>query len=253
MSLKIAQFSDIHCGDKRFSDEMINHFIEKINSFSPDIVILAGDLTAEGYEEQFIKAKEYLKKIRCKRVLVIAGNHDFKNVGYEHFKKYYGSTTKKMVIKKRELDDFSQDVKIYAVDSNKPDMGEGEIGRYKYKHIEEFLKDSEKDFTIFVLHHHLISIPGTGLERNDVHDAGDVLKLITDLKVNLVLSGHQHVPHAWELNGTKLISSGTGGTERTRGNIGSSINLIEVTKRTVNLEIYFDKNQKISKKLKRSI
>ena len=48
------------------------------------------------------------------------------------------------------------------------------------------------DVKIFVLHHHLLPIPGTGRERSTVMDAGDVLEELVTAGVNIVLSGHIH-------------------------------------------------------------
>ena len=39
-----------------------------------------------------------------------------------------------------------------------------------------------------------VSIPGTGRERNIVFDAGDLLHTLVDLDVDVILSGHRHVP-----------------------------------------------------------
>ena len=45
-----------------------------------------------------------------------------------------------------------------------------------------------------MLHHHLLPVPGTGRERNVVYDAGDAIECLQRAGVNLVLSGHKHVP-----------------------------------------------------------
>ena len=57
------------------------------------------------------------------------------------------------------------------------------------------------------VHHHLVPIPGTGRERNIVLDAGHLLLTLVDLDVDLVLSGHKHVPFFWGLNGTLICNS----------------------------------------------
>ena len=60
-------------------------------------------------------------------------------------------------------------------------------------------------------------VPGTGRERNQVLDAGDVLSLLRQCEVDLVLSGHRHVPYVWPIAGMLLVHSGTVSTLRTRG------------------------------------
>ena len=71
---------------------------------------------------------------------------------------------------------------------------------------------------IFVLHHHLLPIPGTGRERNIVHDAGDALECLQRAGANLVLSGHKHVPYAWRLEDLFIVNAGTVSCLRLRGN-----------------------------------
>ena len=44
---------------------------------------------------------------------------------------------------------------------------------------------------VFVLHHHLLPVPGTGRERNIVYDAGDAIECLQRAQVDLVLCGPQ--------------------------------------------------------------
>ena len=119
-------------------------------------------------------------------------------------------------------------ISVVAIDSSKPDLAEGEVGRERYPWIrEQFTTDA--DLRIFVLHHHLVPVPGTGRERNTVWDAGDVLALLAEMKVDIVLSGHKHVPHVWLLDHVLLVNSGTVSSYRLRGYTRPSYNVIEVT------------------------
>ena len=77
-----------------------------------------------------------------------------------------------------------------AVDSSEPDLDHGVIGRGRYPWIEEQFSEPA-DFRIFVLHH--LPRAGHGRERV-VYDAGDALEVLQHVGVNLVLSGHKHVP-----------------------------------------------------------
>jgi Icc protein len=79
-----------------------------------------------------------------------------------------------------------------------------------------------------VLHHHLLPIPGTGRERNVVHDAGDTLEVLQRANVNLVLSGHKHVPYAWRLEDLFVVNAGTVSSLRLRGHTRPCYNIVEV-------------------------
>ncbi|MFW6114053.1 MAG: metallophosphoesterase family protein, partial [Actinomycetota bacterium] len=127
-------------------------------------------------------------------------------------------------------------VKVVGVDSNKADLDGGEVGRHKYDPIREMFSE-KSSLKIFALHHHLVHVPGTGRERNIVWDAGDVLQQMRDMEVDIVLSGHKHVPYVWPLARMYLITSGTASTWRTRGNTPPSFNLIEIKSEEITVEV----------------
>jgi 3',5'-cyclic AMP phosphodiesterase CpdA len=125
---------------------------------------------------------------------------------------------------------------LVAVDSSKPDLDEGEIGRAHYAWIEEGF-GKQADLRVFVCHHHLMPIPGTGRERNQVLDAGDVLALLRQAEVDVVLSGHRHVPYVWPVAGMLLIHSATASTLRTRAFTQPAYNLIRADANRISVEL----------------
>ena len=232
----IAQMSDIHCGDPRFDAELMDKTIADINALDPDIVLVSGDLTAAGYLEEFVQAKEYLDGITAP-VVTVPGNHDCRNVGSVHYERMFGETRHAKTFEvERGAADPSARIRIVATDSNRPDINEGEIGPDQY----EWIADSfagDFDVRVFALHHHLIPIPGTGRERSVVLDGGDVLWLLGKAGVQLILSGHKHVPWVWDAGNVFIVTSGTATTWRTRGDTPPSYNVIRM--RTGELEITF--------------
>src|SRR5207248_3494857 len=84
-------------------------------------------------------------------------------------------------------------VTVVAVDSTDPDLDHGQIGRGRYRWIEEKFSTSDAEgLRILVLHHHLRPVPATGRERNVVYDAGDSIESLQRAGAELVLSGHTH-------------------------------------------------------------
>ncbi|MEW5705365.1 MAG: metallophosphoesterase [Actinomycetota bacterium] len=229
-SYRIAQLSDPHCGDPRFDPGLFATAINEINQAEPRIVVVCGDLTAAGYKDEFEQAKEYLDMLECPIKIVVPGNHDSRNLGYLHFESLFGPRygTLDLQFGMRMRDGFQERLKIVAVDSSKPDLNDGEVGREHYDWLREEFAEHDSSFKIFVLHHHLISVPGTGRERNIVFDAGDVMALLRGVGVDLVLCGHKHVPYIWSLSHMLHINSGTVATFRTRGFTEPSYNLIDV-------------------------
>jgi len=119
-------------------------------------------------------------------------------------------------------------VTVVAVDSTEPDLDHGQIGRGRYPWIEEQFGAEPSTFRIFVLHHHLLPVPGTGRERNVVYDAGDAIECLLRARVHLVLSGHKHVPYAWRLENLFVVNTGTVSSLRLRGNTRPCYNVVEI-------------------------
>lgn len=227
-NLTIAQISDIHCGHPLFDAELMDHSIDEINALDADLVVVAGDLTSEGYAPQYRQAKRYIDRFRS-QTIVIPGNHDLMNVGFLHFRDAFGKSEGVSRVPFRSSNGSTPEryATVVAINSSKPDLAEGEVGHLRYDWIRQSYEWPD-DYRIFVLHHHLVSVPGTGRERNIVWDAGDVLALLTELEVNLVLCGHKHVPNVWQFGEMLLVSSGTATSHRVRGYTRPSYNVLEI-------------------------
>jgi 3',5'-cyclic-AMP phosphodiesterase len=218
-SFTIAHISDIHCGGPYFLPNLLERAIVEINDLQPDMVICSGDLTTFGYKEEYAQVKSFLDDLDCDSMVFIPGNHDSRNFGYVHFEDMFGERNSVL---------HKGGVTVVAVDSTEPDLDHGQIGRGRYKWIEEQFAAEEADLRIFVLHHHLLPVPGTGRERNVVYDAGDCIETLLRSGVQLVLSGHKHVPYAWRLENMFVVNTGTVSSLRLRGHTRPCYNVVEV-------------------------
>lgn len=235
---RIVALSDLHCGDDRFNGALFDSAISEINQLAPHLVVVGGDLTAAGYREQFVEAGEYIGKLDCPQKVIIAGNHDCRNVGYVHFEDVIGPryATHSFDFGVCCGDKPQEKISVVAADSNKPDLNDGEVGRDHYEWIKDNFPDPEA-FKLFVIHHHLVGVPGTGRERNIVWDAGDVLATLRRAEVDLVLCGHKHVPYIWQLGDVLIVNSGTVSTYRTRGYSRPSYSMIDVESEHIDVSI----------------
>jgi len=229
----IAQLSDLHCGSPYFDEDLLRTAVNETIGVEPDLVLVGGDLTAEGYANEFRTAQRFLDPLLQAGLttVVLPGNHDAKNVGYLHFRDTFGAgdvPAKGDRALQLQWGEGERLVQIVALDSTKPDLAEGEIGRERYSWIRQQFS-APADLRVFALHHHLVPVPGTGRERNTVWDSGDVLALLGETGVDVVLSGHKHVPFVWLLNNLLVVNSGTVSSHRLRGYVRPSYNLLEVT------------------------
>lgn len=238
--LRIAHISDIHAGEVSFQAEVMESVTERINAMKPDFVLIAGDLTAAGYEDEYVKAAALIAQIEPKKI-VIPGNHDARNVGWVHFERYFGE---RYTSYRQEFDAERAErlratgFTVVGVDSSEPDVNEGRVGRNRYQWIADHYEHPD-DIKIFAIHHHLVPVPGTGRERNVVLDAGDLLAQLTSLDIDVVVSGHKHVPFFWGLNGIMIANSGTCATRRLRGLTPSSWNELEIDGSTIKVFLHY--------------
>jgi Icc protein len=230
--VRIVQISDIHVGSGLFRPELLDAAIEETNALEPDLVAIAGDLTMEGYRWEFEEAKGYLDRLECENVVVVPGNHDAKNVGYRHFEEFFGLREGAVTLTVPE-----GEAKIVALDSTKPDLDEGEIGREHYAWIDSEFRNWDRGPKIVIVHHHILAVPGTGRDVNNLRDAGDVMANFRELKVDMVLSGHRHVPYVWSISGVRIVHSGTASSMRVRGTMPPSYNIIELDDRSVRITL----------------
>lgn len=239
--LRIAQISDIHCGEGSFDAKMMASAIERINQMAPDVVCIVGDLTAAGYEWEFEEASGWIAQIEHPKI-VVPGNHDSRNVGYIHFEHFFGdrfSRYRQAFPPERGERLGASGFTIVAVDSSEPDLNDGRVGREHYPWIKKGF-DEPEDIKVFIIHHHLVSIPGTGRERNIILDAGDVLAELTQLDIDVVLSGHKHVPYFWGVNGVLICNSSTATTRRVRGRTPPSWNELQIDASTIKTYTHYE-------------
>ena len=92
-------------------------------------VVVAGDLTSEGYAPQFRQAKRFLDRLSDLERVVIPGNHDLMNVGFLHFRDAFGKSEKVIRLPFDNEDGSNPDrwATVVSVNSSKPDLAEGEL------------------------------------------------------------------------------------------------------------------------------
>jgi Icc protein len=195
--LRIAHLSDLHVSSGYFVPEYADHVVSAMASLRPDLTVVTGDLTTEGHLHEYERAIALLKTLTTGRLLVVPGNHDARNEGYMLFEELFGT---------RYPQYEDDNVSILGIDSSQPDIDDGHVGRTNYPHIAEAMSIAGKT-RILAMHHHLVPIPGTGRERHIPTDAGDVLKLCVENRVDIVLSGHKHLPWVWRLHDTYLAAA----------------------------------------------
>lgn len=225
----IAHISDLHVGSLSFHEELLNKAVNEINDLQPDVTIVTGDITENGYYMEFERAAWYLDNIETP-MLVVPGNHDARHVGDQCFGELIKNRFGTLNLEKKGI-------KVIGLDSSEPDLDYGKVGRTQQKFMEIELEKATNDnlYKIIALHHHIIPVPKTGRERNVLSDAGDILKSIIDGEANLVLSGHKHMPHTWVMGKATFATAGTASSLKLRGKEFASYNTVEINEDNIEI------------------
>lgn len=215
--MRIAHISDLHFSSSLFVQEFADNVARIVRRESPDLLVVTGDLTTDGYVAEFEAAKRFLDGLDVKEKLIVPGNHDARNLGYMIFEELIGP---------RFNCYRGSDVTIVGLDSTEPDVDDGHVGREHYDDIRNNL--SGPGVRMLALHHHLIPIPGTGRERQIPTDAGDLLGIIKEAGVDIVLSGHKHLAWVWNLDGCLFITAATSTSRRLKGRSRPAMNIMDI-------------------------
>jgi len=218
----IAHISDLHISNSTFDEELFMNAVTEINNLNPDMIILTGDITNRGYYTEFQQATKYLEMFDAP-LFAVPGNHDARNLGYQTFEELIGENSWKLTM--------DGNLTVIGIDSSSPDENKGHVGTPQHMWLEHQLDECaiNEHFSIVALHHHVVPLPQTGRERNVLSDAGDILKTLTTHEVDLVLSGHKHVPNIWKINNTLVVNAGSLCSNKLRGKIKNSYNIYNIT------------------------
>ncbi len=240
----LIHISDLHYGSE-FKTEYMENIISYINQVQPDIVVCTGDIVHKGRIKQFEGILPYINRIKeITRFMAVPGNHGAKNTGLIFFERLIGPRRSRVVLE-------DKDALIVGICSARDDMAEGMIGDEQLDWLgRQFNRKLEN--RVLALHHHLIPIPMSGQKFTTVRDAGELLEFAQYFKMDLVLMGHRHVPHAyvmsWEHDSTTtFLYSGTSTSDKVRADDNPCFNHINLN--GGDLEVYIVNSINLEKNL----
>ncbi len=226
--MKIVQLSDLHCkSGPTFLLDKLQTTINEINDLNPDLVLVTGDLTENGFKNEYEESKRFLDQITSPK-LIVPGNHDVKYTGHLVFQELFGHPSSFTI---------TNELALFCANTARPDRDEGRFSVDQMEALAGNFSNLKDRLKIVAMHHHPIPIPDTGLERATIEDAGDLLKIFTSLGINLVLCGHRHRPWIWNLGSTILVFSGAVSTRKLRGFFENSYNIINIHNNRISIKL----------------
>lgn len=179
--------------------------IKKINTLNDiDLVLHLGNVTRNGYKEEFRIAKDKIKKLKFP-YLVVPGYTDSKPPYWDYWKQNFG-----------EFDPLFENDLLYfqGFNSTTRDSTEGYIGRKKMdKFIERVLSFSHEKIFGVCCFHSLIPTP-LSVWRTELIDSGDLLSQFARSQIDLCLNSSPSISFNVKIDYTIFSNGGNLNPER---------------------------------------
>jgi predicted phosphodiesterase len=260
--MKILHVSDIHYREAPETWVLLKEASRQFELMHPDLILITGDLTNDGLDEQFLRVKRFVSWLDFCPVLIIPGNRDLAKtivpVPAERSDLEYFLLTHPQLAsvfdELEELEDgnhgrqgkflehFPATEFFYRADgvaavglNSTPEIAARQLEMM----AQHFHKGQAGELRIFCAHHSFLPVPTKKLRPGDVVPrSADILQTLIELNVDLLFCGHIHRSHVWELSDGRhrLLCCNAGSLLDTSGKKDNGF-----------LEIEFDKDLSITK------
>ncbi len=223
--MKILHVSDLHYKESPETLEMLKEARQQFARLRPDLILITGDLTHDGLDEEFQKVKPFIASLDFCAVLVIPGNRDIAkttvSISQERSDLEYFLLTQpepalddlgslesvgrvQLARQGKYLEYFPTTEIFYRANgvavvglNSTPEIS----SRQMEMAVQHFSKGQPGELRIFCAHHSFLPVPTKKLRAGDVVPrSADILQTLIELDVDLLCCGHIHRSHVWDLS-----------------------------------------------------
>lgn len=226
---RVLHISDPHFGTQ--TPEVVEALVAFAHDCAPQAIVLSGDITQRARRAQFAQARQFVERLPAP-VLAVPGNHDIPlfNVlarwlaPYANYCREFGPSL--------EPEMQTDELLLIGVNSTRPARHkDGEIRPEQVQRVTQRLQQaSARQLRVVVLHHPMRAWLEDDRE-NVVHGREAAVAAWSAAGADLVLGGHIHLPYVLPIGAadpqrTWVVQAGTAVSQRVRGNVPNSVNLI---------------------------
>ncbi len=240
--MKIIHLSDLHFGTH--TSEIEKKLRNVIDIVKPEIIVVSGDFTQVGSEQEFKAAQNFLASLPQKSFCV-PGNHDISRFNlwerllnpYKNYKKYIDDNLCPLL----ETDE----VIIAGINSARRilphwNWANGAISDAQLDYLEKTFSGKNDKKKICVFHHPIHKAQNAPLDTK-VYGADKAMNKMAALEIDLVLTGHVHhasiTPIGSKNNKTLYVSASTALSTRIRTQ-ENGFNVIDITQKDIRIDTY---------------
>jgi len=244
-----------HCSDLHFGHPAVPEQYEAIEALIQerryDVVAISGDVSQRSRSGEFQRAREFIRQAqKASHLIVVPGNHD---VAWWHAPLGLGNTDRMLANYRAYISqdlepvlrvagvtlvglNTSQGVTRHTLTWNLRDIGIiGQLTRAQIDRArEEFDHSRADDARVIVMHHN--PVKGELSQRHGLKNTQRILGAFAEMRVDLVLCGHDHQEAVHYIEHTKrgtIISTSGTISNRSRGGRPSSVNSIRITDKQI--------------------
>ncbi len=218
----IAHISDLHFG--RLDAPVAEGLVADLSRHKPDLVVVSGDLTQRARKRQYADAMAFLRRLPSPQ-LVVPGNHDIPM--FNVFARAFTPVRQYRRMVTAELRPVIEDEEMIVIGLNSArsfTRTSGWLNRSQLDFARERFAAATGRFKVLVTHHPFFPPPRR--PKADVIIGGErYLRELSEVHVDLVLSGHLHLAYHDDLRshykasrrGVLSIQAGTATSTRRRG------------------------------------
>jgi len=187
----------------------------EIETLEPDRLLITGDLTQIGTEEEIVQARIWLESLGHRdRICFVPGNHDtyaresWPNLLREWRTYLPGSPEEYPTV------DRQDDVVVIGLTSavpTRPLSACGLLGERQLTALGSMLEEHARAFSVLLIHHP--PLPGMISYRKRLRDAHALEQVLNDHPANLILHGHRHRNQASERLGIPVFCTAPASAE----------------------------------------
>jgi len=212
--MNLLHISDMHFGSRHWTGNR-KVLLDKLNSYSADIVINTGDNTTDSLESEFEAAGKFLDAINCRHIVSIPGNHDKRTMRCQEFyQRYLGeidlirplnpdNCNKRNIfldqhtngisdyltdinfIQKISIDDIS--LLVVCLDTSELNRDNGYIDREILRSVSHEIEQHTYDKIILLNHHSILET-----DSDPLFNSGHIIKFVMQHNIKHVFCGHTH-------------------------------------------------------------
>ena len=224
--MKILHVSDIHYRESTENSTLLKEATRQFERLHPDYILITGDLTRDGRDEQFEYVRRFIDELSFCHVLTIPGNRDASRTitasvnDYKNLEDYLLTQPNQLALldeldgqelengKARRPEQFFEhfeSAEFFYRDAQIAATGLHSTPEITIRQMElasqHFLNGHPGELRVFCAHHSFLPVPTKKLKPGDtVPRSADILQTLIELNVDLLCCGHIHRSHVWDLS-----------------------------------------------------